>query len=565
MKRNSLFLMMQAVVLLCSSLVMSSCDEIFATEDNPVTSYLQIYEKAVTLKVGDTYTRTAFAASDAIIEYSSSDVAVATVDQSGLVTAVGAGTALITVRATGYATDGRKIYIEDSKSYEVTVTGGGAAPSTNSYRVYTSGTDYTDESIPAGASAVETSAAAVTWPAGTYVVSSDASIGGNITLSGDVNLILCDGKELTVSGTINGGTAAFNIYGQASGTGKLTIDGGNTNQYNIVVKDLQIHGGVITGTNSDQAIETNNTLKIYHGNINVTADATGFMALGDLSIYGGTITASSTNGYAVSVYNAAMEMTGGSLTATSSNATGINVTNDITIYGGTINATGGDNAGGDGGSGIVSNNGDITISGSANVTAIGGNGGTAPYQGGHGIHAGADGKTITISGGTVIATAGDATSCGGYALFTYNGTSGSINITGGNVTATAAGTDGVGINSKTIEIDGSRTVVNSTGAMEAMFASNSITFKFNAGTVTCESTDNNSNAIESSQINYYGGTITATGGPSGKGFDGTLWNKSGAAVDFGRKANSGDAWTAETVDNNAAAISFDRYMFLQKP
>ena len=138
MKRNSLFLMMQAVVLLCSSLVMSSCDEIFATEDNPVTSYLQIYEKAVTLKVGDTYTRTAFAAHDAIIEYSSSDVAVATVDQSGLVTAVGAGTALITVRATGYATDGRKIYIEDSKSYEVTVTGGGAAPSTNSYRVYTS-------------------------------------------------------------------------------------------------------------------------------------------------------------------------------------------------------------------------------------------------------------------------------------------------------------------------------------------------------------------------------------------------------------------------------------------
>ena len=554
--------MMQAVVVLCCSLVISGCDAILATEDNPVTSYLSMNDKAVTLKVGDTYTRTAFAASDAIIEYSSSDDAVATVDQNGVVTAVGAGTALITVRATGYCTDGRKIYIEASVSYSVTVTGGA---SSSTYRVYTSGTAYTDEAIPAGATAVETSAAAVTWSAGTYVVSSDASIGGNITLSGDVNLILCDGKELTVSGTINGGAAAFNIYGQASGTGKLTIDGGNTNQYNIVVKDLQIHGGVFTGTNSDQAIETNNTLKIYHGNINVTADATGFMALGDLSIYGGTIIASATNGSAVSVYNAAMDMTGGSLTATSSTSTGIDVTNDITIYGGTINATGGNNASGDGGSGIVSNNGDITISGSANVTAIGGDGGTG-RTGGHGIHA-ADftGKTITISGGTVNATAGDGGGTGGYALFTSNGSTGSINITGGNVTATATGTNGVGINSNTIEIDGSSTIINSTGAMEAMYAGTSITFKFNAGTVTCESTGNGSHAIESGQIDYYGGTITATGGPSGNGFDGTLTNKSGAAVDFGRKANSGDAWTAENVANNAAATSFDRYMILPKP
>ena len=570
MKKKSFILMMQAVVVLCCSLVISGCDEIFATEDNPVTSYLQIYEKAVTLKVGDTYTRTAFAASDAIIEYSSSDVAVATVDQSGLVTAVGAGTALITVRATGYATDGRKIYIEDSKSYEVTVTGGGAAPSTNSYRVYTSGTDYTDESIPAGASAVETSAAAVTWPAGTYVVSSDASIGGNITLSGDVNLILCDGKELTVSGKIIGGTESLKIYGQASGTGKLTIDGG-AGDYNIVVNDLQIHGGVFTGTNSGQAIETNNTLKIYHGTINVTADATGFMALGDLSIYGGTITASATNGYAVSVYNAAMDMTGGSLTATSSTSTGIGVTNNITIYGGTINATGGNNAGGNGGSGIVSNNGDITISGSANVTATGGDGGTyAINRGGHGIHAGGNGKSITISGGTVIATAGNGGGTGGYALFTSNnGSTGSINITGGNVTATAAGTSGIGINSHTIEVDGSSTTVNTTGAYHGMISDGTINFK--AGTVNAISTDNNSKAIVSANIDYYGGTITATGGgPSGKGFDddntlSTLTNKSGAAVDFGRKTNSGDDWTAETVANNAAATLFDRYMILPKP
>ena len=66
------------------------------------------------------------------------------------------------------------------------------------YRVYTSGTAYTDEAIPDGATVVESSAADVTWPAGTYVVSSDVSITGKITLDGNVNLILCDGKTLTV-------------------------------------------------------------------------------------------------------------------------------------------------------------------------------------------------------------------------------------------------------------------------------------------------------------------------------------------------------------------------------
>ena len=561
MKKNHFIIMMQAVLLLCCSLVMSSCDAIFATEDNPVTSYLEISDKAVSLKVGDTYTRTAFAASDAIIEYSSSDVAVATVDQNGVVTAVGAGTALITVRATGYCTDGRKIYIEDSKSYEVTVTGG-AAPSTNSYRVYTSGTAYTDESIPAGATAVETSAAAVTWSAGTYVVSNDVSIAGDITLSGDVNLILCDGKTLTVTGKIIGGSQSFKIYGQTASTGKLTIDGGAGN-YNIVVKDLQIHGGDITGTNSDQAIETNGALKIYHGNINTTAVYNGFMVMGDLSIYGGTITTSSTNGSAVSVYNAAMEMSGGSLTATAAISTGMDITNDITISGGTVNATGGNNATGNGGSGIVSSNGNITISGTANVTATGGNGGTGG-TGGHGIHAMDNtGKTITISGGTVNATGGNAAGSGGYALFTYDGTVGSINITGGNVTAIATGTSGVGINSNTIEIDGSSTVVNSTGAMEGMYAATSITFK--AGTTSCIATDNNCNAIEAGAIDYYGGTITGEGGLGKNGFDGTLTNKSGAAVIIGRKANSGDAWTDENVADAAAATAFDRYMILPRP
>ena len=261
------------------------------------------------------------------------------------------------------------------------------------YRVYTSGTAYTDEPIPAGAIAVETSAA-VTWSAGTYVVSSDVSISGEITLDGNVNLILCDGAELTVKGRIVGGDKSLNIYGQTAGTGKLTMNG--VGSHNIYVKYLQIHGGDITGTNSEHALFTNGTLKIYHGNISATAVNFGLVANGNLSIYGGTITASSTAADAVFVNDASMEMTGGSLTAT----------------------------------------------------------------------------------------------------------------------ATASGTAGVKVDH---------------------------------------------------DIDIFGGTIIATGGPSGEGFIGTLTNKTGASLNIGSKANVGDAWTVEPVANDAAATQFARYMILPKP
>ena len=52
------------------------------------------------------------------------------------------------------------------------------------YRVYTSGTAYTDEAFPDGAILVESSATAVSWPAGTYVVEDDVTITGDITLTG---------------------------------------------------------------------------------------------------------------------------------------------------------------------------------------------------------------------------------------------------------------------------------------------------------------------------------------------------------------------------------------------
>ena len=48
------------------------------------------------------------------------------------------------------------------------------------------------------------SSEAVAWDAGWYVVKgADVKISGAITANGNVNLILCDGAKLTVTGSIN--------------------------------------------------------------------------------------------------------------------------------------------------------------------------------------------------------------------------------------------------------------------------------------------------------------------------------------------------------------------------
>jgi hypothetical protein len=78
-------------------------------------------DKPVTLKVGDTYRRKAISVTTAVVEYTSSDTKVATVDGEGVVTAIAEGEATITATATGYSTGGKKIFLADSKSYQLTV------------------------------------------------------------------------------------------------------------------------------------------------------------------------------------------------------------------------------------------------------------------------------------------------------------------------------------------------------------------------------------------------------------------------------------------------------------
>lgn len=123
MKKNYFKSLAQVAILLCAPLFIASCDE-FGTEDNPAGAYPSINTAAVTIDlkygVDPTYKRTAIAASAAAIEYSSSDEKVATVDETGVVTGVGAGTCDIIAKPY-FIKNGSKLYTNEEVKYPVTV------------------------------------------------------------------------------------------------------------------------------------------------------------------------------------------------------------------------------------------------------------------------------------------------------------------------------------------------------------------------------------------------------------------------------------------------------------
>ena len=104
-----------------------------------------------------------------------------------------------------------------------------------------------------------------TLTSGWYVVNDDVEYTGKITLGGDVNIILADGKKMTVTNTddyaIYGDGKALHIYGQSQGTGALTATAEGTDAISIGYDEiasrdgfLGIHGGVVTASSYDTGI-----------------------------------------------------------------------------------------------------------------------------------------------------------------------------------------------------------------------------------------------------------------------------------------------------------------------
>ena len=223
---------------------------------------------------------------------------------------------------------------------------------------------------------------AAAWSAGWYAVTSDMTISSRIDCTGSVNLILCDGAELSVPKGINVAEGnSLTIWQQVQRTGKLTVtspeshyaalgggDGDGTG-------DITVNGGVL--------------------NLKATFDAAGI---------GG--------GYGGSAGNIVINA------------------GDVTAQGGGLSAAIG--SGGGYGSG-----GNVTING-GKITAIGGSGGAGGAAGigtSHRSGKTAPGKTLTvnINGGDITATGGSfGAGIGGGST----GAGGTITITGGTITAT---------------------------------------------------------------------------------------------------------------------------------
>ena len=244
---------------------------------------------------------------------------------------------------------------------------------------------------------------------GWVVASQNLTLDSRVTVSGTVNLILMDGKTLTIAGGIGVGKGTtLNIYAQSGNSGKL-IAGSRSNSY---------YAGIGAGVG---------TMTVAH--------------YGNITINGGVIEAEG------GTWSAGI---GGSYMNDDSGVIVIRGNANVTAYG-TENAAA--IGGGYSGSG-----GKITIQGNPVVTATGRNNDSA------GIGGGLSGSfsQINISGGTVTATGGNRANAIGSGRGQAGGT---ISITGGNVTATATGSSGAGIGSQCDSITiGGNAVVNATGA-----------------------------------------------------------------------------------------------------
>ena len=279
-------------------------------------------------------------------------------------------------------------------------------------------------------------------------VESCAGIGGNGSESG--------GEVVIIGGNI---TATGGKYAAGIGGGE---DRGADN--------VMIKGGIVTATGGEYGAGIGGGEGGSGGNINiedgtVTANG-GSKAAG---VGGGQKWSGGGDGGTI-VIGKSQGTTKLDLTATAGNeAAGIGGGEDgeggnITIYGGKVTASGNSKGRGAGiGGGVDAHAGTITING-GDVTANGGTSGTNDYSsagGGAGIGAGFDndsgsksktaGGHIIINGGKVKAVGGVATSPGG---FTYSGAgigSGGngygcrIEIHGGNIDASSPGLDGAGI------------------------------------------------------------------------------------------------------------------------
>ena len=385
----------------------------------------------------------------------------------------------------------------------------------------------------------------LTLTAGNYVVQGNVHVEDVIFVTGNTNLILCDGATLRVAkGILVSQDCTLSIFGQAANSGRLVNEQEQENSSDKNVypgigtfssgTTINIHGGTIdvkaknayaAGIGNGYGNNKNHemgTINIYDGKITATGGYYGYLgaaaigswdnrANGAINIYGGDITAvSDYYGPAIGTGNCSDEasetvftitINGGNVVATGGlQAAGIGggyecVGSTVTINGGRVEAHGGN-----GGAGIGSGQNDEPISGGTvvvnggEVYAYGGEipvGGAAGIGGGEGCH----GANVTVNGGKVYAYGVDNAAgigSGNKHNMHSKPNGGKLTVTGGYVYAEGegkgagigGGEDGAGAD---VTITGGIVVAQSGGDQRAIGAGygsdnhSSLTFADNLG------------------------------------------------------------------------------------
>ena len=204
-----------------------------------------------------------------------------------------------------------------------------------------------------------------TLDAGWYVVDYDITYDTTLTLNGDVTLILCNGKTMTVASESGSGIMGFftsltlfgqslnsdeagilNVFGDGSGSaidlfgGAYTQHSGNvvanhSDEYALFVGNLTLNGGSIEASGSSHGIQSDETT-INGGSIKASGSSYGICVEENITINGGDIEAISSS-CGVHVENK-MTINGG-IIITNGNHYGINAISEVIINGGKVEAS----------------------------------------------------------------------------------------------------------------------------------------------------------------------------------------------------------------------------------
>lgn len=336
-------LILGGAILLALPMFLTSCDDILgewskpAPTPAPAKTAGEISYASATLKKAtrdQTFIFDLTNTGDGTVTYSSSNTAVATIDAAtGEVTPVAAGTTTITATVSDSES---YTYAVKSQSYELTLVAGYSYLKWNGTALtedIIEDGDYTEVTgitIPASWTAATPSIAA-----GTYVIADDLYIDNgahkSISIAGDVNFIILDGKEFKLYNEIKDATDQthkLNIYGQSHQTGKLTShipppSDGDPNFFELV--ELNIHSAQVTSTNDGSmgtAISKINKIIVYGGSLKTerTGGGTGINFVSEFNVFGGKVTAIGCYDYSVDAPNpgAVITVCGGEFYANSS-------------------------------------------------------------------------------------------------------------------------------------------------------------------------------------------------------------------------------------------------------